>query len=158
MSTLTDFLKEHAQRLAQPEVQRQLAEWRQSVDVLMRQLEVWLHEADPQGVLKVTQTNLELREEKFGLYEVPRLTIDLGGRRVEITPRGGAVGGAVRLDSEQHFPIRGLVELTNEIEKYRLSRLLDENGERWVIKGGMSVFAQPLTQQRFEQAMLQLLS
>jgi hypothetical protein len=40
MSTLTDFLNEQAQRLAQPEVQRLLAEWKQSVDALMKQIKV----------------------------------------------------------------------------------------------------------------------
>lgn len=158
MSILTDFLKEQARRLDQPDTKKQLERWVQSEQALIRQLEAWLKEADPEGILKIEKSNHELREEKFGAYDaVLRMRVDLGGRRVDIVPRGGAVGGAILIDNDQSVPIRGWLDMTNDIDRYRLYRILDDAGERWCIKLDFAKHAVPLTQASFESAMVQLL-
>jgi hypothetical protein len=158
MSTLTDFLKEQAERLAQPDIKTQLDRWIQSEQRLIRDLEQWLKEADPQSVLKMTKANHELREEKFGSYSaVHRMTIDLGGRRVEIVPRGGSVGGVIPLEDGRTVPIHGLVDMTNDIGRYRLYRIPDNAEGRWFIKHESWERAKSLERSIFEAAMVHLL-
>lgn len=158
MSALQELIREQAQRLGQPEVKMRLDQWLRSAQSLLQQLEAWLKEADPEGILKVTKAPHELREENFGAYELWRLKIDLGGRRVEIVPLGGNVGGAVRLENNQTVAIRGMVEMVNDIDRIRLFRLIDDRSERWVIQHSGPWPAKPLDQTTFEAAMLQLLS
>jgi hypothetical protein len=158
MSSLTDFLKEQAQRFAQPDLKKELDQWIQSEQKLIRLLKQWLEGADSGQVLKVIGENHELREEKFGSYSaVHRLTIHLGGRRVEVVPRGGAVGGIVLLEDGQSAPIRGLVEMKNDIDRYRLYRIIGDSGEQWYIKHDRAERAKPLNQTNFEAAMVHLL-
>jgi hypothetical protein len=156
MSTLTTFLKEQATRLAEPDIKPQLEQWIQSEHRLIQQLEEWLTEADSEKVLKIRREHLEIREERFGAYSAVRLQIDLGSHRVEIIPRGGAVGGVVKLENGEPAPVRGLIEMTNDdSERYRLYLLTDD---RWYIKHHLAPKAVPLGKQSFESAMVDLLT
>jgi hypothetical protein len=161
MPSLTDFLKEHALtlRTTEPDVQKLLNQWIQAEQNLIRQLEEWLKAADPEGVLKIQKENYLIREEKLGSYDaVWRMKVDLGGRRmVNIVPRGGAVGGVVPLEDGRPSPIRGLVEISNDIDRYRLYRVLDGTADRWYIKHHLADRAVPLERSSFEAAMVDLL-
>lgn len=157
MSALKELIKEQAQRLSQPDVKKQRDHWIQQEEQLVAQLKAWLKEADPDGALKFERTSHELREEQFGAYEAAGMKIDLGGRRVEIVPRGGAVGGVVPLEDGRPVRIHGLVDVANEVERYRLYRTLDDSGERWFIKHRAAERAVTLDRASFESAMVSLL-
>jgi hypothetical protein len=157
MSALQELIREQAQRLSQPDVKKQRDHWLQQEEQLLAQLEAWLKAADPDGALKVEKTSHELREEKFGSYAASGMRIDLGGRRVEIVPRGGAVGGVVPLEDGRPVRIHGLVDVSNDVERYRLYRTLDDSGERWFIKHRAAERAVSLDRTNFESAMVDLL-
>jgi len=158
MSALQELIREQAQRLSQPDVKNERNLWVQHLQALILQLETWLEEADPEGILKIERTHHILREEKFGSYDASGMNIDLGGRRVEIIPRGGSVGGYTRLENNLSSPIHGMVELVNDIDRVRLFRLIDDKGVRWVIQHSGPWPAKPLDRATFEASMVQLLS
>jgi hypothetical protein len=158
MSTLTTFLKEQAQRLAQPDVKTQLDRWIQSEQQLIRQLEEWLKAADSENVLKIEKSNHELREESFGSYSaVHRMKIDLGGRRVDIIPRAGSVSGSITLEDGRTEPIHGLVDMSSDVDRFRFYRILETAAGSWFIKRDEWQRAKPLDRSVFEAAIVQLL-
>lgn len=136
MSTLTNFLNSEAQkqRERRAEIENARKDWIQAVKRLIDTMKEWLRASDSHHLLELEEKPVELLEERFGRYEASGLSIFLGGRRVEVIPRGLAVLGTVRQGPESGAEqIHGLVDLTDGLRKYRLLRLKGNDTERWAV-------------------------
>ncbi len=158
MSTLTDFLKEEAQRLRaeSQSAQERRDEWIASLGRLMPQLRQWLEQADTEKVLNVVDSPASLEEEGLGKYTVPRLKITLGTRRINVLPFARNVVGSLP-GSEPPLKLQGRVDVVGPDEKYMLYRVQTPEGEKWFIVDDERYRFQPLDKASFEAAVLSML-
>jgi hypothetical protein len=160
MTTLAEFLKAKAQQLRSEGADRtrKRTEWEQAIKKLLEQLEAWLQQADSEKVVRVSRFPVEKREEGLGYYVVQGLELECGDQVVKVTPIASSVAGTVRREgSEQRYPVKGLVDITAEGEKFSLLRLVDEHGEAWHLLDEKSFSAVPWNRAAFEDVLLKLL-
>jgi hypothetical protein len=129
-------------------------EWIDSVGRLMDQFRQWLQEADKEGVLRLDKEVHELGEEGLGWYEVPGITVLLGDRRVRIRAVGRNTIGRITPSEVQ---AQGRVDMTNGTDRCILYRVLDDQGERWVIYQPDTGKLTPLAREAFEATMARML-
>lgn len=158
MPSLADFLKEQAQQLlAQaPERDRVRQEWVEAVERLIRQIEMWLVQADTDKVLRVERTAIERREHRVGTYVAPALVISLGERRVTITPVARYALGPTDLDLSGGRS-RGLVEISDGAYKYRLFCYDGPDGDRWILLDEDEYVPTAFDRSAFDAVMVKLL-
>src|SRR5450432_1025908 len=70
-------------------------EWIADVSKLLDEVTAWLGPAIEKKLVRIEPGEIELDEQDTGPYRVGTLTIHLGGRKVEMKPRGMRVVGAI---------------------------------------------------------------
>lgn len=155
MTPLTEFLREQATKQRSQAGQREArrVEWVQSVERLIEQLKEWVHQADPEGVLRVTCQPHSANEAGLGRYEAPGLTMELEGRKVQVLPVARNVVGSI---GDPSFRAQGLVEITDGAFRYLLYRAVDDRGERWIIVNDQDYSVKPLERMTLEAALVSL--
>jgi hypothetical protein len=168
MGQLADYLKTEAEHLRAAEGEREgaKAEWLTALEQLYKQLEQWILEADGGlRLLRVDRPIGEYEEPRLGVYDTSILTLRLGSRRVEITPRARFAIATIRPPGKQPQRADGMVEIKGTtIGEYYLFRLKEESGDSWFIQGvgewnrqSTSGAVEPLNRDRFEEAILSIL-
>jgi hypothetical protein len=130
-------------------------EWVASVRRLFEQLRCWLAESDPSRILQVEDGETDISEPNVGRYRAPRLEIRAFGKWVGVIPKARKTIKTAR-PPQQAAPERatGRVDITDELRRYVLYRFGTEGAESWCIEGPSSGTCQPLTRERFEEAMM----
>ena len=107
-------------------------EWIEAVGRLISQIDQWLTEADPQGVLDKIDIPYEKAEVGLGRYTVHGLKIGLGDLSAQVIPVARNVVGSHRIQQDGS-QLGGRVDITNGIMKYILRRTLKDGAESWEV-------------------------
>jgi hypothetical protein len=161
MSTpFSDFLRQQAAKM-QAEAkanQEVIDEWRTAIVQLFDQIPSWLATSDPDGIVRIDETQHEVTEPGLGRYTVPRLDLQIVGKWIGIIPKARKTVGTAR-PPQKSAPERatGRVDITDELRRYVLYRFpKNEGGESWQIDDLRSE-PKPLDQQTFETALMSYL-
>ena len=166
MGVLSSFLNQtgRAWRDAAAEREATLADWRGAVARLYDQLRAWLGQADPDRLIRVTESTIELLESKLGLYQVPALTISFGASLVHFVPVARYAAGIVPArDGGQNRPAAGCVavnttrQVSSSSPDYRLYLASDAGSDRWYVSAGGPPDTE-FTREVFERMLVGLLS
>jgi hypothetical protein len=157
MQSLRELLQEKARdedKLARLKARE---EWVVAVTGLMNQLNGWLREADPQGLLTIYITEDDKLEAGLGRYTVPTLHVEFDERHVRIAAIGRNVPRHRPLGTDSLIAPTGRIDIWAGGDKYTLYRLSDDSAQRWIILGHQGKMVS-LDQARFEAIMGELLS
>ena len=91
MTTATAFqewLRSRAREVNQPERLRRRDEWIAALHRFREQIEDWIRESDPDGLLIIERMDIDRTEPNLGTYTAPALKISLGEEAVCIVPIG----------------------------------------------------------------------
>jgi hypothetical protein len=156
MPGLRDYLKEKAKEHDLVQRLERRREWVDAVTRLIKQLESWLHDADPEKVLIVYRTDHPALEQHLGHYDVPGLEVVFGDARVQIIPMGRNVLRAGDVGSPQ-TRAAGRVDITDGGNKFYLFRYVIDGADQWVVQDA-SGKVRILDREVFDKIMLELLS
>ena len=156
--SLKDFLKQKATvYAAESEKNRAvIMEWRAAVDRLFTQLEGWLVNADPEGIIRPTRDPIEVTEPGLGRYSISRLNLQAFDKWVGLIPKARkTVKRAAPQQKGAPEQATGRVDITDEIRRYVLYRFPEGTEDQWFIDDtAANSELQPLTAERFEAALL----
>ena len=132
-------------------------EWVDALEKLFAQLQSWLDVADPKKVLIVNKVMRDVSEPNLGRYSAPYLNINAFGQWVGVIPKARKTIKTAR-PPQSGAPERatGRVDITDEIRRYVLYRFSNDDGHSWFIEGPSQDIV-PLTQERFEEALMSYL-
>jgi hypothetical protein len=160
VGTLSEFLSRHASE-ARPETSDReavLAEWKDAVEALIDQMEIWLKEADPNRLLRYSRTVHSIREPRLGTYTVPGLRIWFGTRAIDVEPIARYPIGSMLGDSLGRTLRGGQVDLGSIGHRYMLYRKVGSDGAMtWIMVSDQDYREQPLDREHFEEAVKRLL-
>jgi hypothetical protein len=159
MLTFSEFLRQQHQKsqIALAANEQILSEWRCAVERLLETFREWLAKSDPEGILQLQSNTCDIKEPSLGKYVMPRLDIHGLGKWIGIIPKARfTVATTPFTQAVPPQQATGRVDITDEIRRYVLYRLPSEQGDRWYIDD-LNNEAQPLTQERFEQALMSYL-
>ena len=130
-------------------------EWVKAIAMLFVQLRDWLATSDPEKILQVTESKIEVNEPNFGRYQSPRLEIRAFGNWVGIIPKARkTVGEARPPQSGASAHAMGRVDITDEVRRYVLYRFQSDGEDSWFIEGPTSDSPEKLTREQFEKALM----
>jgi hypothetical protein len=132
MTSFQEFLHKKAEEQRQSFRREKRDEWIVAVRHLLDQIQTWLKEADPEGLLDFLDLEFEKAEVGLGRYKVPGLKIGVGDLAVQVVPVARNVVGSSRFlgDGAQ---VIGRVDITDGIRKYILRRIQKEGSECWEV-------------------------
>lgn len=95
-----EFLRAKAEEFGVRDRHRLRNEWIASLNQLLDQLQEWLQQADPEGLLDIITYKIARTERGLGTYDAPAMKIRLGAGEVDIVPisvsrRGTANDGLI---------------------------------------------------------------
>lgn len=166
-----EFLKAKAEEYGVRDRHRLRDEWLAAVNQLLAQLQEWLQQADPEGLLDIIRYKVARTEQGLGTYDAPAMKIRFGPGEVDVVPmsRGlkppnfPAATGPRSSSSTPGSPTfsppsyGGRVDLTDGYRKYNLYRNRSGLHDVWEVPddgGGLN----ELTSGLFEQIVQDLLS
>jgi hypothetical protein len=137
MSTaFREFLQQLAQKhRAESEAGKAtVEEWRTAIEQLFNQIRQWLKESDPEGNIKIEESQEEIREPGLGLYRVPRLNLRVFGKWIGIIPKARKTV-ATASPPQKSAPQRaeGRVDITDELRRFVLFRFREEGRDVWLV-------------------------
>jgi hypothetical protein len=160
--SLKEFLYEQGERL-KTEPSKAAArrdEWVAAVGRLVDQITEWVHEADEGHILTLRPRTYSFNEEGIGEYQVDGLTIELEPFRIaRVVPVGRNVARPILdKDGRSVLSVYGRVDLTNDLEKYFLYRVMVDPHEPWVITSNKDHSVRDFDRESFEAAFQDLLA
>jgi hypothetical protein len=159
MTALTDFLNKQAekQRAQGAQLEKKRTDWVQSVERLLGQLKTSVQQADTHRIVQIEPARLPRQEEDIGNYTVPGLVLTVGSRRVMVQPVARNVVGYLGEGFGPDVRAQGRVDITDGERKFMLYRIVDGQGEKWVMVDDEDFKGRRLDQTAFEAALLSLL-
>lgn len=137
-TTFREFLNEQAEKhQAQVNAGKAIIdEWRTAIENLFSQIRGWLKESDPKEVIKIEESQEEVKEPGLGPYRVPRLNLRAFGKWVGVVPKARRTVGAAK-PPQKSVPERaeGRVDITDELRRYVLYRFKENGSDVWLIDG-----------------------
>src|SRR5260370_31026652 len=137
MSTVfKEFLHEQAQKHGTEAEggKAKVDEWRSAIQRLFAQIRGWLKDSDPQGLIEIKESQVEIREPGLGVYSVPRLDLSVFGKWIGIIPKARKTVGTVK-PPQKLAPesATGRVDVTDELRRYVLYRFDEGGRDVWLI-------------------------
>lgn len=127
----------------------QLKEWGESLGELFTQFKGWLSDAMANGLLRLEEDPVSIREERFGVYVAPSLrVIAPRGEVVRIVPKGRLVVGAQGRVDLECSPKRAML-VQKGLSHWQFAELAPDRGG-WTFKD--------LTEESFWETLRFLLS
>jgi hypothetical protein len=156
MTSFQEFLHKKAEEQDQPSRRERRDEWIAAVNRLITQIDTWLREADPAGILDLIDIDFDKAESALGRYKINGLKIVVGDLSAQVVPVAGKVVGSswVQGDGAQ---LAGRVDITNGIKKYIVMRVIKDGVETWEVRDE-KFGAAPLDRARLESILQDLLS
>lgn len=156
-SSLSELLQSKAENYAVEARKNKIVidEWVEALEKLFVQLQGWLTDADPTKILQVEKTAKVMDEPNLGRYPAPYLNIKAFGQWVGIIPKARKTIKTAR-PPQAGAPERatGRVDITDEVRRFVLYRFTNDGGaDSWFIEGPAQAM-EPLTQERFEEALM----
>jgi hypothetical protein len=157
MIAFRDFLRKKAEEEQNVHRRERRDQWIAAVRRLLDQLRAWLAEADPDKVLDVIPLEVQKIEPGLGIYTIPALKIGLGDAAVKVDPMGRNAVGIIELPGRPPTRAEGRVDITDDIHRYILYRLLDDGRDVWYALDE-KFRPEPLDRGRLEAILQDLLS
>jgi hypothetical protein len=118
---------------------RRRAEWLNALNRLLGQIQEFLREADPEGLLETIPYEVERVEQRLGVYDAPALKMRIGTDSVDVVPMGRHETGPLLLKHYRLLPGNerwgdlsgGRVDITNGERRYLLLRSIVDDQEHW---------------------------
>ena len=155
--TFTEFLRQKAAEhgVEAEENQATIAEWRDAVRRLFDQVREWLKQSDPDGIIKIEESELGMNEPGLGRYTIPALNLRCFGNWVGLLPKARrTIGTAKPPWKTEAVRATGRVDMTDDIRRHFLYRLSAADGDAWYIEDQLSGKQSPLDRQTFETALM----
>jgi hypothetical protein len=134
-------------------------EWVADVAKLMRDVAEWLRPAIEKGLVKISAIRVKLDEPDTGAYEIDALTIHLGEREMNMTPRGMRVVGVIPSGGKRIVGARGRVDMVSGPARATILRKSDRTWQLATVDGWSSdKEAVPLTQETMTDALSELIA
>jgi hypothetical protein len=156
MTSFQEFLQKKAKEQDVPSRHEKRAEWIEAVRRLLVQIESWLGEADPQGLLDRIPLTFDRSERGLGSYKVEGLQIGVGDISVQVVPVACNVVASSRILVDGGR-VAGRVDITNRISKYILWRVVKDGHESWEVLDE-KFDPSPLDRDKLESILQDLLS
>ena len=126
MSELSDFLKgkneEHKrQQINFHEIREQ---WLANVAEFMKNIKSWIAASQAEGLLKVREYEIEINEENLRNYKVTALELIVGDEKIQITPVGRMIIGAI-----------GRIDISSSYNKFIV---LQKEENEWIFRNDQS--------------------
>ncbi len=159
MKTLAEFLRVQREKERAEEAQfgAKRRGWEEAIQRLLAQLRSWIEDADAEHTLNVTEFPVSVYEEELGRWSAQGLAMVVGLTEVRIVPIACNVLRTIDENGRSGIRAQGRVDLTNDVRKYLLYRLITDGGDRWVIAEDDGDRVEPLTRSTFEAALVSLL-
>lgn len=155
-STLGELLEKKAESYRSEAEKNKFVidDWVEAIRKLHSDIRGWLASSDPKGNLQLEVKTADIAEPNVGRYEAPRMDFRAFGEWVGLIPKALKTIKSAR-PPQSTAPVRatGRVDLTDELVRYVLYRFTDADGDSWFIEGPTDGL-HPLTQQRFEEALM----
>jgi hypothetical protein len=160
-----EFLRAKAEELGIRDRHRRRNEWLGALHRLADQLQDWLRQSDPEGLLDIEPYEVARSEHKLGNYNAPALKIRFGPRGVDIVPMSRdvistvfdvATGPSTSLMAEA-TPFAGRVDVTDGFRKFNLFRQIRDDEDHWWVRDEHDRFT-PLNSDSWERILQVLLS
>jgi hypothetical protein len=135
MSTaFREFLQEQAKKRRAAGDDKTIQEWQKSVAALIAQIQQWLRDSDPDGIIDVKEDETEVTEPGLGTYRVPYLSLRAFGTWIGVVPKARRTVGTAH-PPQQSAPERaeGRVDITDELRRYVLYRFRKDGKDLWLI-------------------------
>jgi hypothetical protein len=163
MGSFAKFLKTEAETIRVEKAKRKAAlkEWLDLLNGLFQQVDQWLANCDPDGLLDQTTETITISDPALGEYKAPMRRIEVRNKLIEIVPKARYVAASIKPPSSDK-PIRahGLVEIRESgFTRYYLFQL---PGGKWYIQNEVRNLresdnaVEPLDEERFEAALTSL--
>jgi hypothetical protein len=134
-------------------------EWVADVAKLMNDVTEWLGPAVEKHLVKIDHYKVKLNEPDTDEYEIDGMTIHLGERKVQMTPRGMRVVGAIPSDRKRIVGARGQVDLVSGPARATILRKADGTWQLAAVDGwSAEKEAVPLTQETMTEALGELIA
>jgi hypothetical protein len=143
-----DLLSEQGQRRT---------EWCRAYAGLKDQICRWLRE-DGDGKIRINSEWIERREEGLGAYTIEALRVDIGASSVNVVPVSRNVIAHINPPGGGEFRGEGRVDITDGARKYYLYRTIQDGTDVWYVVDERRHEVTPLTRERFQEIVIDLMS
>jgi hypothetical protein len=139
-TSFQEFLRQKVEGSDWRERVRYRTEWLGALGRLIQQIEVWLRESDPDGLLEPVTYDVQCVEPRLGVYDAPAMKIRLSAEYAEIRPIGRFTTHPLALQTLLFTPGNrqrwgnlsgGRVDVTNGERSHLLLRSTDDGQDRW---------------------------
>jgi hypothetical protein len=143
MSTsFQEFLRQKVEGSNWRDRKRLREEWLGAVNRLFDQIQDWLRESDPEGLIEVVPYEVMRVEGQLGVYDAPALKIRLETEEADAVPMGrfvprprallNVIGNPALQPRPDPYPNGGRVDISNGDRKHILLRGIVEGQDRWL--------------------------
>lgn len=133
-------------------------QWVADVAKLMSDVTEWLRPAIEKRLVRIERYKVKLNEPDTDEYEIDGLTIHLGQRSVQMTPRGMRVLGAIPSGRKRIVGARGQVDLVSGPARGTILRKADGTWQLVTVDGwSADREAVPLDQETMTEALSELI-
>ncbi|MDR7000994.1 hypothetical protein [Neobacillus niacini] len=135
MSDLSDFLRKKKAEYEQEQVDwnKVKIEWLKQLKEFTENIKSWLEQSQKEGLIKIVEKEIEIKEEHIGNYKAPSLELIIGTESIKITPVGRLIIGA-----------KGRVDISSFINRFIV---LQHSEKGWIYrnegkKGNFQAFSE----------------
>lgn len=157
--SLKEFLTEQAEQIRSEEEanKAEVTKWEAAIRRLIDQIEAWLKDSDPEGILDIRREAVDLAEDPIGRYQPLSLQIWMGGHHANVMPVALSVIGPSQKPGEGRW--RGRVDVDGPSDSFSLYRFVHADGrEDWLIRDEENYTLSPLDREKFESMFMRLFS
>lgn len=141
-TSLKDFLISKADEYGVRGRNAKRKEWIEAVDGLLDQIQSWMREADPEGLLDVVRYLVSRSERGYGTYDAPALQIRFGPAEVSIEPISAEPSYSLDVAPGRNQIVTatappkavGRVDVSNGLRTCHLFRLQRDGVQEWSIQ------------------------
>jgi hypothetical protein len=139
-TSFQEFLRQKVEGSDWRDRARHRSEWLGGLRRLIQQIEAWLRESDPEGLLEQVTYDVQCVEPQLGVYDAPAMKIRLNTDYAEVRPIGRFTTHPIALQNLLFIPGNrerwgnlsgGRVDITNGERRHLLLRSADDGQERW---------------------------
>lgn len=161
-----EFLQQKIEGSDWKDRRRRRDEWLRALNRLLDQIQEFLREADPEGLLETIPYEVERVEERLGVYDAPALKIRIGTESAKVLPEGRYATGPLLLKHLLLIPENarrwgdlsgGRVDITNGERRYMLLRSIVDDQDRWYAVTYQKIIPTPFDSNGLQAILLDLL-
>jgi hypothetical protein len=139
-TSFQEFLHQKIEGTDWKDRSRRRVEWLNALERLLDQIQEFLREADPEGLLETVPYEVQRVESRLGVYDAPALKVRIGTDSVDVVPEGRHATGPLLLQHLLLLPGNaqrwgdlsgGRVDITNGERRYLLLRSIVGDQDHW---------------------------